>query len=84
MSLNDARAALGSLPRRVRLESSASLWVTALEFARNHGLSAYDALYASLALRQRCRLVTADQQIADVLRVEAPLTLSRLEDFSGV
>jgi predicted nucleic acid-binding protein len=81
MSLSDATIALEILPRIVRLESSAELWTIALKFARDYGLSAYDALYTSLALRERCRLVTADRQIRGVLRAQAPSTLAWLEDF---
>ena len=83
MTLADATNALDGLPRRVRLEPSAGLWSVALRFAREHRLSAYDALYVSLALREQCQLVTADTAIADVLRVESPGTLAWLGDFVG-
>jgi predicted nucleic acid-binding protein len=84
MTLTDATSALDGLRRRVRLEASAGLWSVALTYARNHNLSAYDALYVSLALREQCQLVTADKEIADVLRRESPATLVWLGDFPGV
>ena len=83
MTMDSATAALDGLPRRVRLENSSRLWSAALLFAAEHGLTAYDALYTSLALQERCRLVTADRQIRDVLLAQSPSTLAWLEDFGA-
>lgn len=81
MTVGSATAALDGLPRRVQIVEGSTLWRTALHFAREHGLTVYDALYASLALRERCQLVTADTQIADVLRIQSPSSLAWLGDF---
>ena len=82
MSLSDATSSLHALPRRVRLVESSPLWAVAIDLAIDHGLTAYDALYVALALREQCQLVTADRQIADVLRSQSPGTLAWLGDFT--
>ena len=56
-ALDDA-AALG-----IRSVGIRSLWHTAFEIATATRTSGYDALFIALALRERCALVTFDQQL---------------------
>jgi predicted nucleic acid-binding protein len=80
MRATDATQALRGLPKRLVLISSESLWEPAFEFARTHKLTAYDALYAVLARTESIQLVTADTEIADVLRAHFPAMLLWLGD----
>jgi predicted nucleic acid-binding protein len=51
-----ARLGVRSVPCR-------SLWQGALTRAAHHGVSPYDTLFVQLAIRERLRLVTFDQQL---------------------
>ena len=80
----DAIVSVQAIPDRVSLQASAPLWEGALTFAHIYGLSAYDALYVVLAQREGCELVTADTQVADVLREHQPDRLVWLGDLPTV
>lgn len=57
----ELQADLCQLP--IRPEPAGSLCGMALQLATQHQLSAYDALYLALALRDKAYLITADQQL---------------------
>ena len=46
-----------------QLVESATLLAHALELAIKHRASVYDGLYVALGVQERCRLVTADQEL---------------------
>jgi len=59
-------AALREVPLEIR--PTAELVTAALPLAVHGGLTLYDALYAALAMKSGCPLVTADRKLYDVLR----------------
>lgn len=63
-----AFALLAQLP--IRIDSSADEAMT-LALARRHGLTAYDAAYLELALRQACALATLDTALAQAALAES-------------
>ncbi len=60
-------ARLRALDVRVVASSDAS-WGQALGLARAHGLTAYDAAYLALAVRERAPLATLDDDLRDAAR----------------
>ena len=54
------------------LTSSALLVDDALRLAITHGRSVYDSLYVALSVRESCRLVTADDKLANALAGSFP------------
>ncbi len=54
---------LSGLPVRVDALTEASAWSTTIDLARQHGLSAYDAAYLELALREGVALASLDSQL---------------------
>jgi predicted nucleic acid-binding protein len=58
---NELQAELSQLP--IRSEPASGLCGMALQLATQHQLSAYDALYLALTLREKACLITADQQL---------------------
>jgi predicted nucleic acid-binding protein len=54
---------LGSLPVTVDDETTVRAWSDVLSLARTHNLSAYDAAYLELALRQGLPLATLDDPL---------------------
>jgi predicted nucleic acid-binding protein len=59
---------LASLPISVDAETPARAWKDTLVLARSHNLSAYDAAYLELALRQGLPLATLDEPLRAALR----------------
>ena len=53
----------------------------AAELALDFHPSVYDCLYAALALREQCQVVTADRPFYDALRVPFPSTMLWIEDL---
>jgi predicted nucleic acid-binding protein len=54
--------------------------VTVTRLAIEHGLTAYDAAYLDLALRERLPLATLDKMLAAAARAEKVVLLGRLGD----
>ena len=63
LSSGDVQASLATLGDLIELRESATLVSAALDIAVVHERSAYDSLYLALALREGCRLVTADRRL---------------------
>jgi predicted nucleic acid-binding protein len=59
---------LSALPITVDDETAARAWSDTLALARAHSLSAYDAAYLELALRQGLPLATLDEPLREALR----------------
>lgn len=53
----------------------------AIELATLYHRSLYDCLYAALALREGCQVVTADRPFYEALRVPFPSTMLWIEDL---
>ena len=79
----DARAFLRRLFNLVEILPTVSLASIALDLAIEHQRSAYDALYAALALREHCQLVTADRRLYDALHASFPGTMLWIEDVES-
>jgi predicted nucleic acid-binding protein len=58
--------ALREVPLEIR--PTAELVTAALPLALHRGLTLYDSVYAALAVKSGCPLVTADRKLYDVLR----------------
>jgi predicted nucleic acid-binding protein len=56
-------AYLGGLPIVLEGETEARAWSDTVNLARQHGLSAYDAAYLELAMRQGLPLATLDTKL---------------------
>ena len=80
MTAETARVSIQTLAGLVLIVETASLALEALNLAIAHQRSAYDALYAALALRERCQLVTADRRLYEALRAPFPTTMLWIED----
>lgn len=77
-----ARAILAeSMRMPVAMTRDAGLASQALELALDHYPSAYDCLYAALALRERCCVVTADREFYIALAAPHPGTMLWIEDL---
>jgi predicted nucleic acid-binding protein len=59
---------LSALPITVDEETATRAWSDTLSLARTHGLSAYDAAYLELAVRQGLPLATLDEPLRAALR----------------
>lgn len=65
---------LGNLPITVDTQAIAGAWGPVLSLARTQGLSAYDAAYLELAMRQGFPLATNDARLSEAAaRVGVPL-----------
>ncbi len=60
-----------SLP--VELLPSRGITERALELAMEHDRAVYDALYVALAVREKCQLVTSDEELYRALPRELPV-----------
>ncbi|WP_312997963.1 type II toxin-antitoxin system VapC family toxin [Achromobacter animicus] len=60
---------LDNLPISADNDDAASSIARTCQLARAHGLTAYDASYLELSLRQRACLATFDRKLADAARV---------------
>jgi predicted nucleic acid-binding protein len=72
-------AMVGRLP--VKLFESAPLVADAFALALAHHPSVYDCLYLALALREGCRLVTADRRFYDAVAAAFPETVMWIEEL---
>ena len=63
------------------LAPSGQLLAAALDIGMEHNRSVYDALYVALALREGCRLVTADRRLYQALEPVMPATMLWVEDI---
>lgn len=61
-------ARLGALPCETDPETGPRAWTDSLRLARDHELSAYDAVYLELAVRRRIPLATLDGDLATAAR----------------
>jgi predicted nucleic acid-binding protein len=61
-------AALDALPIRIVPTPSEPTWDPLLDLARQHGLTAYDAAYLELAIRERAALATLDDDLRAAAR----------------
>ena len=79
----DQVATLILLIRRmpVKILPVGGILARAAELALNFHPSVYDCLYAALALREGCQVVTADRPFYDALRVPFPSTMLWIEDL---
>ncbi len=65
---------LSDLPITVDRETETTAWSGTLSIARRHRLTAYDAAYLELALREKLPLATLDEQLKSAARaVGVPL-----------
>jgi predicted nucleic acid-binding protein len=81
---DEIESAVSRLPELVSIVSAASLNLNALEIAKAYDRSAYDALYVALALKQECRLVTADERLYNALVGAYPTSLMLLGNPSAM
>lgn len=69
-------AALGSLPNATLVTLTDELAFEAIDLASRNGLRGADAVYAAVALRTECTLVSLDREhlsrLSQVVRVDAP------------
>lgn len=79
----NARGALSRVGRSVQLAPTAELVPTALELAMEHGRSIYDSLYVALAVREGCRLVTADRRLYNAVSPLLAETMLWIEELAG-
>ena len=63
-------ASLEALPIEIEPVSMSSAWGAALELARKHRLSGYDAMYLELAVRMQLPLATLDRALGAAGRAE--------------
>ena len=61
---------LEALPIEIEPVSTSRAWGVALEFAREHRLSSYDATYLELAVRMQLPLAPLDQALGAAARAE--------------
>ena len=74
-SADEARSPLLALLRiDFELNTDPELAVDALDFALTHGITAYDAGYAALAIRRGAKLVTADSGLAQAAQAAGVAT----------
>jgi predicted nucleic acid-binding protein len=59
---------VAGLPIEVDSETTAHAWSETIGLARTHGLSAYDAAYLELALRESVPLATLDDLLASAVK----------------
>ena len=64
------RASLEALPIEIDPVSTSRAWGAALDLARKHGLSSYDATYLELAMRMHLPLATLDRALGAAGRSE--------------
>ena len=64
------RAGLDALPIEIDPVSTSRTWGAALELAREHRLSGYDAAYLELAVRMQLPLATLDRALGAAGRAE--------------
>ena len=64
------RTNLEALPVEIDPVSTSRAWGAALELAREHRLSGYDATYLELAVRMQLPLATLDRALAASARAE--------------
>ena len=83
MTADQARSSFQRLGSLIEILPTASLASIALDLAITHQRSAYDALYAALALREGCQLVTADRRLYDALHASFPRTMLWIEDVES-
>lgn len=67
----------------VELRPSSALVQQTLDLAVNHHPSAHDCLYAALAIREQCPVVTADRKFYDALAPAFPANLVWIADLPG-
>ena len=65
---DDTAEALAALDRLVRRLDGTPKGADVLRLARRHGISAYDAIYLELALREQRPLATLDRRLARAAR----------------
>ncbi len=65
------RADLEALPIEIDPVSTSRTWGSALDLAREHRLSGYDAVYLELAVRMQLPLATLDRALSAAARTEA-------------
>jgi predicted nucleic acid-binding protein len=75
-----AQERLARIDEHVVLFSLRGLSAEALTLALQHGVSAYDGLYAALSIREECQLVTADRRFYDALVGVMPEIMVWIED----
>ena len=68
----------------VRIVGIDSILSTAMELAANYHPSLYDCLYAALALREECQVVTADRPFYDALAQPFPGTMLWITDLPAL
>ncbi|HEX5367925.1 MAG TPA: type II toxin-antitoxin system VapC family toxin [Dehalococcoidia bacterium] len=83
MRYEDARSALSSLPGYIELRSDVMM-LQAFALARTRGTSLYDGIYATLALQEGCRLLTADRRLYRALAGDMPGVAVWIEDIDSV
>lgn len=81
LSPHDARAAGAHLARLVTLHPASPLVRSAFEIGLMFDRSIYDSLYVALALRERCKLVTADRRLYNALSLAFSDTMLWVEDI---
>ncbi|TPW12182.1 MAG: hypothetical protein FD130_1823 [Halothiobacillaceae bacterium] len=59
---------LSSLPIQVKEPTKASLWGSVLDLSKEHRLTAYDAAYLDLAMREGIPLATQDKALRKAAR----------------
>lgn len=80
-SMRDAEASVANLNQlTLCVHPMSELNVDALKLAARHGISAYDASYAALAIRQGVPFITADDKLLHAL-AHAPCDARRLSDL---
>lgn len=83
LNLEQAELIVGRLAAApVILTPTEELMTMALRIAHLHGRNFYDCTYLALALREKCRMVTADLRFLKALR-ETPLS-AYATDLSGL
>jgi predicted nucleic acid-binding protein len=80
--LSDVASQIPRLP--VRIVAAGDLLPGAIELATNFHPSLYDCLYAALALREGCPVVTADRPFFDALDAAFPGTMVWIEDVPAL
>ena len=82
-STDEARSPLLALLRLdSEIDADPELAVEALDFALAHGITAYDAGYAVLALRRQATLITADSGLARAAQAAGVATTLIVDDTS--